>query len=528
MPSQLYLLFESAPGYALFECLAPGGVISDPKDYTEMARFATHMKLSAFLPFDHPEHALAGIKNISLGVLGPDLLEFLRTNLPSVSEKKSSSVQLAVQEPKIGAAISETFNITCITDSRTEDLFRGIRLHLHKFLDLDPEDIDRSQLSLAHAYSRSEVKFDVNRTDNMVKQAVFLFDQLEKDINMVAMRVKEWYGGHFPELTKIVIDNIQYCKMILLFKNKSEINDGMQAELEEITGDSGVAMEVIEAAKTSMGFDLSDIDLENILVFATRVVKLSEYRETLRGYLTSKMTSVAPNLTALLGVLVAARLVSHAGSLTALSKDAASTIQILGAEKALFRALKSRSNTPKYGLLFNSSFVQKAMAKNRGRISRVLANKCALASRIDSFADTPTSVYGEAMKEQIEDRLEFLKNGGKTLKNSDVMRTAAEKAKEYIARMASLESEKKEEEEDEDDIKVEKKKRKKEDVQESEEEEEKKEKKDKKKKDKKEKKEKKEKDKKEKKEKHKDKKDKKEKKEKKRSKKSESSDEKSD
>jgi nucleolar protein 56 len=83
---------------------------------------------------------------------------------------------------------------------------------------------------------------------------------------------------------------------------------------------------------------------------------------------------------------VAARLISHAGSLTNLAKYPASTIQILGAEKALFRALKTKSNTPKYGLIFHSSFIGKAGTANKGRISRYLANKCAIASRIDCFA----------------------------------------------------------------------------------------------------------------------------------------------
>merc|ERR1712167_229909 len=105
------------------------------------------------------------------------------------------------------------------------------------------------------------------------------------------------------------------------------------------------------------------------------------------GYLQNKMDVVAPNLRALVGELVGARLISHAGSLTNLAKYPASTVQILGAEKALFRALKTKGNTPKYGLIFHSSFIGRADKKNKGRISRYLANKCSIATRIDSFAD---------------------------------------------------------------------------------------------------------------------------------------------
>merc|ERR1712154_417995 len=145
-------------------------------------------------------------------------------------------------------------------------------------------------------------------------------------------------------------------------------------------------------------------------------------------YLRSKMDSVAPNLAALVGDAVGARLISHAGSLTNLAKYPASTVQILGAEKALFRALKTRGNTPKYGLIFHSSFIGKAGAKNKGRISRYLANKCSIASRIDAFSDVPSSVYGQKLKTQVEDRLKFYETGETPAKNVDVMRQAVEEA----------------------------------------------------------------------------------------------------
>merc|ERR1712166_923437 len=118
------------------------------------------------------------------------------------------------------------------------------------------------------------------------------------------------------------------------------------------------------------------------------------YRADLHEYLKTKMICVAPNLSTLIGEMVGARLISHAGSLTNLSKYPASTVQILGAEKALFRALKTKGNTPKYGLIFHSSFIGRASQKNKGRISRYLANKASIASRIDSFSDEPTTLYG--------------------------------------------------------------------------------------------------------------------------------------
>ena len=141
------------------------------------------------------------------------------------------------------------------------------------------------------------------------------------------------------------------------------------------------------------------------------------------------MNAVAPNLSALIGDIVGSKLISHAGGLTNLSKYPASTIQILGAEKALFRALKTKGKTPKYGLIFNSSFIGRAQQKNKGRISRYLANKCAIASRVDCFSENPTNKFGESLKEQMEERLKFLASGVKPRKNKEVMGEVIEELK---------------------------------------------------------------------------------------------------
>lgn len=121
------------------------------------------------------------------------------------------------------------------------------------------------------------------------------------------------------------------------------------------------------------------------------------------------MDVVAPNLTSLIGENVAAKLISQAGSLMTLAKYPASTVQILGAEKALFRALKTRGNTPKYGLLFHSSYISRADNKSKGKISRYLANKCSIAARLDSFLVKPCNRFGDKLKDQVENRLKFVK-----------------------------------------------------------------------------------------------------------------------
>ncbi|CAI2183778.1 15369_t:CDS:2, partial [Funneliformis geosporum] len=230
----------------------------------------------------------------------------------------------------------------------------------------------------------------------------------------------------------------------------SDLTEEGMDDLMEIIGDESKAKQILDAAKASMGTDISELDMINIKCFADRVIELANYRKQMYEYLLSKMQKIAPNLSALIGEVVAARLIAHAGSLTNLSKYPASTVQILGAEKALFRALKTKGNTPKYGLLYHSSFIGRAGAKNKGRISRFLANKCTIASRIDCFIDKPTSKYGIALKNQVEERLGFYEHGTAVSKNMEVINKVINELKEEDLLMdidAELQSEEEVEEE---------------------------------------------------------------------------------
>ena len=182
----------------------------------------------------------------------------------------------------------------------------------------------------------------------MIIQSIALVDQLDKDVNLFAMRVREWYGWHFPELVKIVPDNYQYARVARFIGAKESLDEDKLPELAALLDDDEtLAQNILDAARGSMGTALSEFDILNVGMFAERVVSLAEYRKSLQAYLHEKMNDVAPSLTALLGDRIGARLISHAGSLTNLSKYPASTVQILGAEKALFRALKTKGNTPK-------------------------------------------------------------------------------------------------------------------------------------------------------------------------------------
>ncbi|XP_047091828.1 nucleolar protein 56-like [Lolium rigidum] len=427
----LYLLFESASGYALFHAYGIDeigqSVDAVRSSVLDLKRFSKAVKLAGFTPFSSAIDALNQCNAISEGIMTDELRNFLELNLPKVKEGKKAKFSVGVMEPKVGSHITEATGIPCQSNEYVQELLRAVRLHFDQFIDqLKPSDLEKAQLGLGHSYSRAKVKFNVNRVDNMVIQAIFLLDTLDKDVNSFSMRVREWYGWHFPELVKIVNDNYLYAKLAKFVTNKSDLSEKDIPALADLIGDEDKAKEIVEAAKASMGQDLSPVDLINVQQFAQRVMNLSEYRKNLYEYLVTKMNDIAPNLTSLIGEMVGARLISHAGSLSNLSKCPASTLQILGAEKALFRALKTRGNTPKYGLIFHSSFIGRASTKNKGRMARYLANKCSIASRIDCYSDVSSSIFGEKLREQVEERLEFYDKGVAPRKNLDVMKAAIE------------------------------------------------------------------------------------------------------
>lgn len=320
-----------------------------------------------------------------------------------------------------GGTISKKLGIQVLSDSSVLDLYRGIRTHLASLLSsgasqegsLDPRDLNTMSLGLSHSLSRYKLKFSPDKVDTMVVQAIGLLDDLDKEINIYAMRVKEWYGWHFPEMGKIISDNLAYAKVIraMGFRTNAQTTDFSEILPEEIEETLKAAAEI------SMGTEISDTDIEHIWSLCDQVISITAYRAQLYSYLQNRMAAIAPNLTALVGELVGARLISHAGSIMNLAKHPASTVQILGAEKALFRALKTKHDTPKYGLIFHSSLVGSAPPKLRGKMARMVATKAALSSRLDALADADSksdmgaATIGLDARAKLEARLRTLEHG---------------------------------------------------------------------------------------------------------------------
>eukprot|EP00798_Chlamydomonas_sp_ICE-L_P014269 gene14269-20243_t len=416
----MLLLFESAAGFALFKVLKPDKLEECEDlhaDFASLDSAKKVVKLKSFSKFENTTEALAAACGISDSKLSKQLKKFLKKN--------AEGEELAVLDKKLGGIIQEKLGISCIYNNSIMELTRGVRSQLQGLISgLAGSDLKPMSLGLSHSLSRYKLKFSPDKVDTMIVQAIGLLDDLDKELNTYAMRVREWYGWHFPEMTKVVSDNIAYAKAVKLMGTRE-----LAADLDF----SGIIEEEVEshlkdAAKISMGTEISQDDLANIHALCDQVIDLSEYRAQLYEYLKSRMAAIAPNLTVLVGELVGARLISHAGSLMNLAKQPASTVQILGAEKALFRALKTKHETPKYGLIYHASLIGQAAPKNKGKIARVLAAKCALSLRVDALGDTEDASVGLESRAKVEARLRQLEG---TMLASD---GAKSKGKDAIAK----------------------------------------------------------------------------------------------
>ncbi|EPR61445.1 putative nucleolar protein 5 [Toxoplasma gondii GT1] len=397
----MLVLVETPAGYGLFRVKNKKLLeVEDANDLTsffasaEVAQKSVH--LEAFAKFKDTKHALDEVLALRESKVGKSLKKFLKKHLLQTD----ASAQLAVSDKALGAAIRNKFGIDVVFTPTTHEIIRGIKEQLSNLLDgLSAKDRQQMAMSLAHSLNRFKLKFSPEKLDTMIIQAVALIDDLDRELNNFAMRLKEWYGWHFPELSKIVTDNLIYAKTVQLVGFRSNTRN---VELSPLLPDE-IAAEVKMSAETSMGTDITEEDLMHINTLANRVEELVEYRANLAEYLKVRMKAVAPNLTYMVGEVIGARLMAHSGSLLNLSKQPASTIQILGAEKALFRALKTKSHTPKYGLLFHAALVGQAPPKLKGKISRVLAAKLSLCVRVDALTEAAeaaaTAAGGKAAEE---------------------------------------------------------------------------------------------------------------------------------
>ena len=234
---------------------------------------------------------------------------------------------------------------------------------------------------LTMGISRLAIREASEQNDQLIIQAMNSLDDVEKVQNLMVSRLREWYGLHFPEAAH-AIENIQTLARIVAEGGSREQIEN-NPELVKLITDASVKPELLAQ---SMGAEISNQDMAMIQSLAHQILALYQFREHLEKYLDDSMQAFAPNLRGLIGSVIGARLIGLAGGLERLARFPASTVQVLGAEQALFRALKTGAKPPKHGVIFQHTLVHSASWWQRGKIARILAGKIAIAARIDLYS----------------------------------------------------------------------------------------------------------------------------------------------
>jgi len=267
----------------------------------------------------------------------------------------------------------------------------------------DEQDLSLWNRNVSLELAKLRIKGASEKRDLIIAQSIQTLDDLDRTVNLFMGRLREWYGVYFPELDRLIEKHETYARLVM---NLGDRESYTVEALEKENIPKERAGLVAKAAESSMGADIAERDLEQIQALAKNVLEFYELRKNMENYIDRTMEEMAPNVRAVAGALLGARLIAIAGSLRTLAMRPASTIQVLGAEKALFRSLKTGARPPKHGLIFQHTLLHDAKRWQRGKIARVIAGKLAIAARADAFGG---HFIGDRLKADINKRLEEIR-----------------------------------------------------------------------------------------------------------------------
>jgi nucleolar protein 56 len=362
-----------------------------------------------------PRNAAAELKDLQEGKLTASILDAIRRAASSHSPLIFENQSLANASQKEGE-LNVAIKVSPVAEefrNRLGSEWKGREKWIKQ------QSLDSPVLKTASSYNefsrqvtlqiaRAGIARAAARRDLNAVQAVRAMDDLDKTLNLIAGRVREWYGLHFPEMDRMTEKHDTYARLVAKLGNRRNftyeniVAEGLPREKAE---------ELAAAAKKSMGAEIDDPDLDVLKSFCALMLDLYKFRQSSESYVEDVMKQVAPNMTAIVGAALSARLVSIAGSLENLAKMPASTLQVLGAEKALFRSLKTGARPPKHGVIFQHTAVHQSPRWQRGKIARALAGKLSIASRIDSFGG---DFLGDRLRKDVDKKVEEIKERYKT------------------------------------------------------------------------------------------------------------------
>jgi len=350
----------------------------------------------------NPKDAAASLKEVREGRLPSEFSEFANRLSQLKMEK------LVVDTEYLARISREILKSEVILDERDETISRLrnrlsnmlVRLRILESKDDYEKRVQEVSMELAQV-SIAEIG---TKRDLYAIQTVRCIEDLDKVLNLLAGRIREWYSLHFPELDRLVERHDSYIRLVQNLGTRESFSASSLIEL-------GIPQErsrlISEAAQRSSGADLPQMDLAWLQEVCTTVLQMYKLRETAEKYTDKIMFEVAPNMTGVLGAVLSAKILSMAGGLENVAKMPASTIQVLGAEKALFRTLKTGARPPKHGIIFQFAAIHQSPRWLRGRIARAVAGKLAIAARMDAFGG---SNEAEKMRASLEKKLKDLKD----------------------------------------------------------------------------------------------------------------------
>jgi nucleolar protein 56 len=302
----------------------------------------------------------------------------------------------------LAESIGESYNVETILWDRLEPT-RKLRENLEELaieygLMNDVNEFNSVSHEVSLLMARKAIQRAQSDRGAAVNQSVQLLNEIDRTLNVLSNKLREWYGLHFPELDRQVDHHKTYANIVEKFGDRSNINiEG----LVELGFRSSKSSNLIKMAEKSMGAPMIPEDNEQLKGLALNILGLYEYRQKLELYISSLAVEVAPNLSEVAGTILAAKLMEKAGGIKNLAMKPSSTIQVLGAEKALYRSKKSGSRPPKHGLIFQHPYIHSKPKKARGHLARVLAGKLAIAARADAFSG---SSIGVQLRKELDEK----------------------------------------------------------------------------------------------------------------------------
>ncbi len=327
------------------------------------------------------------------------LVEYLNNNLQAEN--------VVVDSKELKELISQKTDKRVIVDPTNPILvyYRERPLDVAKSLNWPGEEPEYRLflVELGIELSRGLIRAELAKRDKLIIRAIDYLDHLNKALNILIPALREWHSIHFPELDQLVDNHYTYSKIVSTFPNRKEIG------FESLVGlgiKERLARDILTKARESMGGNLNEEDYRILKGIAKLWVDLYENKEIVEKYLENLVRECAPNLSAIIQPLIVARLIAMAGSLERLAMMPSSTIQVLGARKAIFLHMTRGTKPPKHGILFQVREIRTAPKKLRGKIARIIATKAALASRIDAFGG---EFIGDKLKKEIEEEIKRVK-----------------------------------------------------------------------------------------------------------------------